>query len=404
MTQDAANTKPIFTFLICFLSYLFGGTVSTLMSVYLPVAIPDLLGNGASEAEIGIIGSYLIAVFIFGWMVGGFVFGIISDKIGRVKTLATAAALYGIFTIAVVFVQSWQQLLIYRFFGGMGVGGVLLLCTVYISEIWEVKTKPIFVGILAVAFPFGIVLAGSLNNLIQNWKSAFWIGLLPLVFATIIILIFKESEQWLNSKIKSEAVVNQLFDGGNRTNLLFGSIIYGSVLIGLWGIFMWLPTWVQSMLNGASDSQNQRGFTMMILGGGAVFGGIFSGKLIQIFGAKMALIYTFLGCVLGCAILFLTNSNFSKIVFVEIGFLALFFGISQGALSAYIPNLFPANIRATATGFCFNIARFFTAAAVFFVGSLVVFFGGYSNALLSFSVFFVLAIIATYFSRDVKIN
>ncbi|MES2795833.1 MAG: MFS transporter [Bacteroidota bacterium] len=398
------SQKPIFTFLICFLCYLMGGTVSTLMSVYLPVAIPDLLGIGTSEVQIGDIGSYLIAIFIFGWMVGGFVFGMISDKIGRVKTLATAVTLYGIFTISVVFVQSWQQLLVYRFFAGMGVGGVLLLCTVYISEIWETKTKPIFVGILAVAFPFGIVLAGSLNNIVQNWKSAFWIGLLPIVFAVIIILVFKESEQWLISKNKSKAVVNQLFNVGNRTSLLFGSIIFGSVLIGLWGIFMWLPTWVQSMLSGVSDSQNKRGFTMMILGGGAVFGGMFSGKLIQIFGAKRTLIYTFLGCVVGCGILFLTNSTFSNIVFVEIGFLALFFGISQGALSAYIPNLFPPNIRATATGFCFNIARFFTAAAVFFVGSLVAFFGGYSNALLSFSVFFVFAIIATFFSEDAAIE
>ncbi len=75
------------------------------------------------------------------------------------------------------------------------------------------------------------------------------------------------------------------------------------------------------------------------------------------------------------------------------------FGISQGLLSVYIPLLFPVSIRATATGFCFNIGRIFTATAVLFVGVLVTVLGGYSNALFIFSLVFAIGLIVTIFSK-----
>jgi len=78
----------------------------------------------------------------------------------------------------------------------------------------------------------------------------------------------------------------------------------------------------------------------------------------------------------------------------------LFFGISQGLLSIYIPQLFPVNIRATATGICFNVGRLVTAVAVFFVGALVVVLGGYGNTILTFSIVFVIGFVTLYFTRD----
>jgi hypothetical protein len=80
--------------------------------------------------------------------------------------------------------------------------------------------------------------------------------------------------------------------------------------------------------------------------------------------------------------------------------LAVFFGISQGALSAYIPELFPTGVCAAATGFCFNIGRLFTAVAVFFVGALVSLLGGYGNTLFIFSFIFLIGGIVTWAARE----
>jgi hypothetical protein len=81
--------------------------------------------------------------------------------------------------------------------------------------------------------------------------------------------------------------------------------------------------------------------------------------------------------------------------------LSFTFGISQGLLAVYIPLLFQVSIRAMATGFCFNIGRFFTAAVVFFVGALVITLGGYGNSLFTFSFVFLLGFFILLFSRKV---
>ena len=171
------------------------------------------------------------------------------------------------------------------------------------------------------------------------------------------------------------------------------------MLIGLWAIFSWLPTWVQSLLT-ESDGQSERGLTMMLLGAGGLSGGFFSGWISNALGVRKAMMICFLGCICMSVLLFGVNNTFSKIIYIETAALALFFGISQGLLSIYIPQLFPVNIRATATGICFNVGRLVTAVAVFFVGALVVVLGGYGNTILTFSIVFVIGFVTLYFTKD----
>ena len=386
------------------ISYLFGGTVSTLMSASLPVAVPELLGGNASEARLGEVGAYISAVFIYGWMFGGLIFGIISDRIGRQKVLIFVTLLYGVATLMTVFVQNWYVLMGYRFVTGMGVGGVLLIATVYIAEIWAEKTRPIALGILAVAFPVGIVTSGGLTVSFSSWRESFWLGLIPISIAILMVFLLPESKQWNDLDKSKKVLYSTIFKPVYRKNLVTGSLIFGSVLIGLWGIFSWIPTWVQTLLPAGQNGRQERGLTMILLGSGGILGGILSGFLIKYIGSRKTLTITFLGCILACCVLFLTNPEFSKIIYLETAFLSLFFGISQGSLSSYILELFPTIIRATASGFCFNIGRFFTATAVFFVGSMVTLFGGFNNTLLSFSLVFLIALTTAYLSKEVLKN
>lgn len=401
---DGSSVPQNLAFALCMISYLFGGTVATLMSVYLPVAIPELLGETSiSEARLGEIGAYIGAAFLYGWAIGGLIFGVISDRIGRVKSLTFVTGLYGIATLLTVFVPNWYMLMACRFAAGMGIGGVLLISTVYLSEIWPVRTRPIALGILAVAFPIGIVATGGLNVFFADWRQTFWLGIIPLVTALAMSQWLPESAAWATGRESYKKDTAELWDADNRPNLMTGTIIFGSVLIGLWGIFSWIPTWVQSLLPVGQNGQQERGITMMLLGSGGIVGGIVSGFMIKNIGVRKTLIITFLACATISFVLFLTNKTFSSIVYVEMALLSLFFGVSQGSLSSYIPQLFPSIIRATATGFCFNIGRFFTATSVFFVGAMVAFFGGLSNALLTFSIAFLVALVGTYLSKETKV-
>ena len=88
MHTFSLKNKAFPAFVLCMLSYLLAGTVATLMSTYLPVAIPELLGKSVDEAQLGQIGAYLNTAFLVGWMLGGLCLGMVGDKIGRIKMLA----------------------------------------------------------------------------------------------------------------------------------------------------------------------------------------------------------------------------------------------------------------------------------------------------------------------------
>jgi predicted MFS family arabinose efflux permease len=243
-------------------------------------------------------------------------------------------------------------------------------------------------------FPVGIVTSGGLNAGLVYWRDAFWLGLIPVLVSVLMIVRLPESDNW--SQQRQQPQSNAQWTQADRHNLLTGVLIFGAVLIGLWGTFSWIPTWVQSLLPAGQTGSRERGLTMMLLGMGGIIGGMLSGVLVERLGSRQTLLLTFTGCAGGCALLFLSNRQFSPVIYAETALLALFFGISQGALSSIIPALFPVRIRATAAGISFNIGRFFTATAVFFVGTMVAGLGGFGNALLVFSIAFLIAGIATF--------
>jgi predicted MFS family arabinose efflux permease len=219
--------------------------------------------------------------------------------------------------------------------------------------------------------------------------------------ALIGMFVVKESGVWINhrqNKITDKS--NALFSPKNRREVIVGSLMFGTMLIGLWAIFSWMPTWIQSLIT--TDAPKQRGLSMMFLGMGGLTGGFFSGWLVNLIGLRRSMLLCFAVCTVLSFVLFKTNNTFSPVIYAEIAVMALFFGASQGVLSAYIPQLFHTGIRATATGFCFNVGRLFTATAVLFIGVLVTTLGGYGNAIFIFSLVFVVGLIVVLATGDKK--
>lgn len=401
-TKHSTPTVPveknrIALFIICFISGAIGGTTSTLMSVYLPVVVNDL-PEANNIIGFNNISAFINALFIFGWAIGGFSWGFISDRIGRKNSLLMAIACYGGFTIITGMMSVWMGIVLCRFLTGFGVGGVLVVSFTFISEVWPQKTRAVVTGILSIAFPVGIFSAGLINYFIEDWRTGFMIGIIPLLGALAGIYWIKESEQWKYLRVERKKLnsIPELFSSEYRKNLILGSVVFGTMLIGLWAVFSWLPTWVQSMIT-ATDGQKERGISMMLLGVGGLSGGFLSGWIVNMAGFRRSMITCFSLCAILSLILFTTNDVFNGFVQLEITLLALTFGISQGILSAFIPQLFPTAIRATATGFCFNIGRMLTATAVLFIGILVSALGGYNNSLLVFSAVFIIGLFVMLF-------
>jgi MFS family permease len=376
---------------------MFGGVVSTLMSVYLPVAVKDLLGD-VTASKLNTVGASINSVFIFGWMFGGVVWGLVCDRIGRARSVILSTLCYGLFTLLTAVSPSWEMVVVCRLLSGFGVGGVLVTTTIIISEASVGKKRAVALGILSISIPVGIFSAGLINYLLPGWRQAFLTGIIPLLAGAAALFFLKESEKWKGAERSRSGFLATAY----RKNLWIGSLIFGTMLIGMWAIFSWLPTWVQS-LSGLSDAQQQRGISMMMMGAGGLTGGFVSGWVAHSIGLRRTMILCFAICFGMAFLLFKLNHSFSVLAGVEIAVLAIFFGISQGALSAYIPELFPTGVCAAATGFCFNVGRLFTATAVFFVGALVILLGGYGNTLFIFSFIFLIGLIVTWVARE-KVN
>jgi MFS family permease len=386
--------KKSAVFAICFASSTFGGIVSTLMAVYLPAAVSDLLGY-VPVPRMNDIGAAINSAFIFGWMFGGIAWGLICDRIGRARAMAFSTLCYGTFTLLTAAAPSWLAVSVCRFLSGFGVGGVLVTTTILLSETWAGKKRAVMLGILSISIPVGIFSAGLINTLLHGWRQAFLVGIVPLILG-IVAFFLKEPEEWKRQEAGGRGAV-KLFDEENRGNLWTGSVIFGTMLIGMWAIFSWLPTWVQSV-SGGGDAQQKGGISMMMMGAGGLTGGFVSGWVAHAIGVRRTMLLCFAVCFTMAFVLFKLNHAFGVAAYAEVALLAVFFGISQGALSVYIPQLFPTAICAAATGFCFNIGRLFTATAVFFVGALVSFLGGYGNTLFIFSFIFLLGFLATWYA------
>jgi MFS family permease len=404
ITSETKDTGKIgvllwISFIICLLCNISAGLISTLMSAYLPPVVQELTGGTDAEG-LGRISAYIQSLYIGGWAVGGFLWGFISDRIGRVKALALSTGIFGLFTVLISFAPSWEYVVLFRLFSGVAVGGILVITPMLIFEIWPEKSRAVMIGIDSIGFPIGIFSSGVVTVLGNHWRNAFMVGVLPMLLAALALFILKESEHWKNTSIKSKPVSSTT---EASSNLLKGSIIFGSMLIGLWGMFSWIPTWVQSLLI-ASDGQTERGVAMMLLGAGGLSGGFASGWVSNALGVRRSMMLCFGGCIGMSALLFGLNDSFSNVIYAELALLSFFFGISQGLLSIYIPQLFPVQIRGTFTGICFNIGRIFTAIAIFFVGVLVTFFNGYSNTLLAFAGIFLIGFLTMLFSNDNKIK
>jgi MFS family permease len=398
----SVNSKLTSAFIICFLSMLFSGITSMLMSVYLPVVIKDLLQN-VSDEKMNTISAYINAVFLFGSMFGGFTWGVICDQIGRSRAVILSTALYGLFTLLTAFSSSWLLTGIYRFFTGFGVGGILVTVNILIAELWSEKRRAVIIGIVSSGMPVGFIAAGAMNNLLPDWHHAFLAGIIPVIVAIIGVFTLAESESWKTNKqtpADSNPLYNQLFAPAYKSNLLRGSIIFGAMLIGLWAVFSWAPTWIQSITGNDAKAQSLRGITMMLLAVSGLTGSVVSGWIANAIGLRKTMMLCFAACFIMTVVVFELNTSVTNFTFIEMGILGFFFGISQGALSVFIPLLFPTIIRASATGFCFNIGRIFTATVVFFIGALVSLLGGYGNAIVTFSFIFIIGLIFTYFSKD----
>src|SRR5688572_9614780 len=180
-------------------------------------ALKELLRNDA--AALGALKTYIgyaTTSMILGWATGGIIFGMMSDKIGRVKTMIATLLIYSGFTGLSGLAQSWVDFTIYRFLVGLGVGGMFGAATTLVAESVSGQFRAMALGSLQALSALGNII-GSLVSLVippgaenylgsySGWRVLFFVGIVPALLIVPIVFVLKEPDSWLRAKAEADA-------------------------------------------------------------------------------------------------------------------------------------------------------------------------------------------------------
>src|SRR5205807_1046521 len=109
----------------------------------------------------------ILAVFLVGWAVGGILFGILADRIGRARALVITVLIYAIFTGLAGLAHSWEQLMLFRFFTALGIGGEWAAGATLVAEVLPENLRVQAAGVLQSAWAAGYFLAAGVYLLLS---------------------------------------------------------------------------------------------------------------------------------------------------------------------------------------------------------------------------------------------
>jgi MFS family permease len=377
--------------IIASMSWLFDCMDQRFFNIVRQPAMQELLGSGAVKADVDFYGRIATGAVLLGWAVGGFFFGMLGDRIGRVKTMMITILIYAGFTGLSAAAFHWWDFVAYRFLMGLGVGGLFAAAVSLVAEVTPPAARPHALGLLqalsTVGNMGGSAIAFGLNPQnpglfgMSNWRWLFLVGVLPALLVVIIQKTLREPESWQRAKTKASLDIQKqlgswkdLFAGKLRRNTLVGLALAVSGVIGLWGVGFFSPELVRDALKDLPKAEQDEYVTLgfLIQDVGAFFGIYFFTMLAARFGRRPAFVVCSILGFAGTAFTFQFLRVQSDVFWMLpiLGFVSL---SVFGGYSIYFPELYPTRLRSSGVGFCYNVGRVVAAIALFGSAYLVTF-------------------------------
>ena len=345
-----------------------------LYALILTAVIQDL---GLSRETGGLMASLTLGASA----VGGLVFGVLADKLGRTRALNLSILLYSVFTFACGFAQNVWQFAIFRLLLGLGMGGEWASGATLVSETWPEKHRGKALGIMQSCWAIGYGLAAIVVAIVLprfGWRAVFFVGIIPAIFTLWIRRSVKEPEMWLKSRQESsprpdvlprQDVPPRQARFPMRLAIIL-TLMNAATMFAWWGLNLWVPSYLSlpTTQGGVGLSTETMAFFVVAMQVGMWFGYVTFGFVSDAFGRRPTYT-TYLLLAAGLVAVYGTVRD--PMLLLLLGPFVAFFGTGYfSGFGAVAAEIFPTSIRATALGVTYNSGRLLSAVAPFVIGSL----------------------------------
>jgi MFS family permease len=322
---------------------------------------------------------FLTSLTLVASAIGGFLFGVIADRIGRVRALMASILVYALASAACGFSHTIPQLATFRFVLGLGMGGEWTTGAALIAETWRAEHRGKALGFMQSAYAIGeaiaaLIVAAALPHF--GWRAVFFVGVLPAFLVIWIQRRVPEPELWKQRAIRKDKVpLRRLLEKGVLRNGILATSMNAFSMFGYWGLLPWVPGYLS-----LSPAQGGRGLSLLkttvfflVLCLGKWLGYALFGFFSDAFGRRKPY---FLYLIIAAALVPIYGMSRSAFWLLALGPLVAFFGTGYfSGYAAIASELFPGEIRAAAMGLSYNIGRGLSAVAPFAVGALALRYG-----------------------------
>jgi AAHS family 4-hydroxybenzoate transporter-like MFS transporter len=368
---------------LCFLLAFFDGFDLSLVGVSLP-KIAEYLDS--TPAALGVA----MSVGNVGALIGALVLGMLADRFGRKQMLLVSAFTFGIFTLAIAFINSVEQLILLRFIAGLGLGGAVPNALAFGSEYAPSNKRATLATTMYAGVAIGATCAGLFSSFflpIYGWQSLFLAGGIVACLIGIIALISlpeslefmvkrnKNRDKVLIYKIVSKIApsytsdkdvnfisseerlpgvpIKNLFKDGRAANTILLWLAFVLSYYLLWLILSWTPTLLKE--SGASSQEFSLAFACVNLG--SVVSTVLVGILMDKFNPFRILK---IGFSLAFASVFIFG-YFASSTFIVVAVVSAVMGFfvigSNSGLMGLAAISYPTDIRGTGLGWATGIGR-----------------------------------------------
>ena len=344
----------------------------------------------------------LVTWTLIGAVVGGIVFGALSDRYGRVRVLTWTIVLFAVFTGLCAIAQGYWDLLIYRTIAGIGLGGEFGIGMALAIEAWPAKHRAKAASYVALGWQVGVLAAALLTPVLLphiGWRGMFVVGIFPAFVAWYLRVrlhepeIFSQKQTELSTqKISKLESFKLLVKDKATTKVSLGVVVLTSVQnFGYYGIMIWMPNFLSKQLG---FSLTKSGLWTAVTVCGMMAGIWIFGRLADRIGRKPS----FLLFQLGAVISIITYSQLTDptAMLVAGAFLGMFVNGMMGGYGALMAEAYPTEARATAQNVLFNLGRAVGGFGPVVVGAVVSAYS-FSIAIAFLAVIYVIDMVATVF-------